>query len=429
MIQRLDPVERWSLYRDRQAERGGELNALLDTRFDAARPEAEAAAERLRAGQPLSAIDGLIMAVKANIAVEGLPWHAGIAAYRDRIAEQDATVVQRLRDAGAVIIGTLNMEEGALGAVTDNPHFGRCYNPWGKGLTPGGSSGGSGAAVAAGLVDASLGTDTMGSVRIPAAYCGVAGHKPSRGRIPTDGVVPLSTTLDHVGSLAPGVSRVAAIEQVLSGCEETLPTWLDGLRIGRWRFEDEVYVDPYILSLFEAALDLMERSGAVIVDLRLPRYDFGAMRRRGLIISEVEGHAEHAAMLETNPDGFSPFFRKMLAYGAGLDEARVKTAFAAVEDCVADAADAFGQCDLLVSPTALETAFEFGEPVPAGQADLTAFADLAGIPATAVPLGVTEDSLLPASIQFMAPAGQDRLCLGAAAGWETLGGPIDLPIR
>jgi aspartyl-tRNA(Asn)/glutamyl-tRNA(Gln) amidotransferase subunit A len=129
----------------------------------------------------LSLFDGVPIAIKANIAVKGLPWHGGIEAYRDRIAERDAVSVQALRLAGAVIVGVLNMHEAALGATNDNLAFGRCHNPYRHGFTPGGSSGGSAVAVAAGLCAAALGTDTLGSVRIPAGYCGVFGCKPTHG--------------------------------------------------------------------------------------------------------------------------------------------------------------------------------------------------------------------------------------------------------
>ena len=152
--------------------------------------------------------DGLAWAAKSNIAVQGLPVTAGCEAYRSRISEADAEVIKRIRASGGTLLGTVNMHEGALGATTDNETYGRTKNPWNTDYTPGGSSGGSGAAVAAGLCDVALGTDTMGSVRIPAAYCGVQGHKPTYGLVPETGVVPLSTTLDHVGPLARDVETL-----------------------------------------------------------------------------------------------------------------------------------------------------------------------------------------------------------------------------
>jgi aspartyl-tRNA(Asn)/glutamyl-tRNA(Gln) amidotransferase subunit A len=148
------------------------------------------------------ALAGLTIGVKANIAVKGLPWTGGMALHRHRIAERDAEVVARLRAAGAAIIGSLNLEEAALGAKTDNPWFGATQNPHRLGYTPGGSSGGSGAAVAAGLCDVALGTDTMGSIRIPAAYCGVYGFKPAHSAISQDGLEKSEPSLDTIGPLA-----------------------------------------------------------------------------------------------------------------------------------------------------------------------------------------------------------------------------------
>ncbi|MEQ8772359.1 MAG: amidase, partial [Erythrobacter sp.] len=159
---------------------------------------------------------GITVGVKANIAVAGMPFHAGIGSWKDRIADDDAAVVKALRDAGAVITGILNMEEGALGAKTDNPHFGPTHNPHRHGYSPGGSSGGSGAAVAAGLCDVALGTDTMGSVRIPAAHCGVYGFKPATARVSQDGLEPADLTLDAIGPLARDIDSLERVARVIS---------------------------------------------------------------------------------------------------------------------------------------------------------------------------------------------------------------------
>lgn len=396
----------------------GRLNAVLDL-APGARAEAEAADARRKAGQSLSALDGVPVLVKANIAVAGLPWHAGIGAYRDQIATEDAEAVARLRAGGAVILGTLNMEEGALGAVTDNPHFGRAYNPWGEGLTPGGSSGGSGAAAAAGFAPVTLGTDTMGSVRIPAAYCGVCGHKPSRGAIPTGGVMALSHSLDHVGPLAARATDLAPAFSVMSGIP--LPSRekpFAGAVIGRWRVELERDVPGEVMRAFEEALETLRAMGARIIDARLRGYDFGKTRREGLLISEYEGHAFHAPALEKTPEGFSPGFTGMLAWGAKQTRERYREALAMLDVCGVEAARTFSKMDFLVSPTALETAFAFGEPVPSGQADLTAFANFAGIPATNVPMGPGADGL-PLGLQIMAGAGRDYATMALASAFES----------
>jgi aspartyl-tRNA(Asn)/glutamyl-tRNA(Gln) amidotransferase subunit A len=332
--------------------------------------------------------------------------------------------------AGAIIAGTLNMEEGALGAVTDNPWFGRTLNPWsaaGEALTPGGSSGGSGAAVAAGLCVMALGTDTMGSVRIPSAYCGVAGLKPSRGLIPTDGVIALSTTLDHVGPITRSARDLPAFVSALSGQPERVARGLTGLRIGRWRFEDHLSADAAVQAAFEAACARLDSAGAGIVDVHAKAYEFGRTRRRGLLISEIEGHEIHAEAIKTHAAGFSDHFRRLLDWGAGQPADKARAAYGAVRAVEDDAKAWFADVDLVVSPTALEPAFAFGDEIPAGQADLTAFADMAGIPAAAVPMGLT-DAGRPVSIQFMASAGQDGLAMKAARQFEVMtGGPFIPP--
>lgn len=393
------------------------LNAVLDLTPDA-RQSAEAAQARRDRRASLSPMDGVPVLVKANIAVAGLPWHAGIGAYRDRLAAADAPVVKALRDDGAVILGTLNMEEGALGAITDNPHFGRCLNPLGEGLTPGGSSGGSGAAAAAGFAPVTLGTDTMGSVRIPASYCGVSGHKPSRGAIATHGVTALSHSLDHVGPMASRASDLAAAFSVMSGIALPRRTKaLDGAVIGRWRIELDVDVPVAVMQAFEAALDHLRGLGARIEDVRLPGYRFGETRREGLLIAEYEGYHEHAGAMAEKPDGFSPAFTKMLEWGGRQSEARYREALATLDVCGVEAAKAFSRVDFIVSPTALETAFPFGAPVPSGQADLTAFANFAGIPATSVPMGVGASGL-PLGLQIMGRAGDDYRCMALATAFD-----------
>ncbi|MBI1263617.1 MAG: amidase [Alphaproteobacteria bacterium] len=427
---RWSPLEVFDAYARRIARLNPVLNAVLDTRFTAAREEAASSADRWARGAPLSEIDGAVILVKANIAVEGLPWHAGIRAYAQRIAREDAACVARLKAAGAVIAGTVNMEEAALGAVTDNPWFGRTLNPWGTpddALTPGGSSGGSAAAVAAGLCVMALGTDTMGSVRIPAAYCGVSGHKPGRDLIDTTGVVALSTTLDHVGPMVRSARDLPAFTAALSGQPQRPQKGLTGLTIGRWRFEDAVPCDPAIIAAFETALARLDGAGARIVDVRTEHYAYGQSRRAGLLISEIEALHIHGAQLQKNPEGFSEGLRKMLGWAAQQSAEKIDAAYALVRAAEADADAWFGACDLVAAPTALEPAFAFAEPAPAGQADLTAFADMAGVAATAVPMGLTPAGL-PVSMQFMAPRGRDGLCIRAATQFEMLaGGPLIPP--
>ena len=368
----------------------GRINAVLDVFNDTAITEMLDSDERAENGRSLSPIDGMLVGVKANIAVACRFHHGGIKGYASRRAEHDALAVQRLRAAGAIITGTLNMEEGALGATTDNPWFGRTLNPLKDGFTPGGSSGGSAAAVAADFCEAALGTDTMGSVRIPSAYCGLVGFKPSHSKALLDGVMPLSPTLDTVGVHARDVETAAAVMAVLLDRE------LEGGEAGEVHVLDwgnAVACEPGVLAVWQRFVASLPE----IPKTDLGPYAYGRSRRHGLIISEVEGYQHHADRLDKAPGGFSDTFRSLLEYGRNVDRARVDAAYAHV-----DALRTASLPDFILMPTAPQTAFAFGDPVPANQADFTAFANLADRPAIAFPVGEA-DNALPVSAQLVGP--------------------------
>ena len=374
--------------------------------------------------------DGLTWAAKSNIAVKGLPLTAGIEAYRYRIAERDAGVIRRIRGSGGSVLGTVNMHEGALGATTDNEAYGRTHNPWKLGFTPGGSSGGSGAAVAAGLCDVALGTDTMGSVRIPAAYCGVQGHKPSTGIVPTDGVIPLSTTLDHVGPLARDIETLWRAMHVLAdwGAPDVLQASdLTGLRIGVWDGAGLVSLTPAVSAGLERVRTQLLGAGAALQGVSPPAYDYSRSRRAGLLVSEIEGAKEHGITAETSSaDGLSELFFSLLQWGVRQDRSKIDAAYAHIEEVYQAANVVWKQVDFVIAPTAPQEAFSFEDPVPANQADFTAWADFARLPATAVYTGLSADGL-PLSVQVIGPEGQDRQTLQLAAALETLFGKPPMP--
>jgi len=372
---------------------------------------------------------GLAWGVKSNIAVCGLPCTAGIAAYRDNIAANDAEVVRRIRASGGDVLGTVNMHEGALGATTDNAAYGRTQNPWRLGFTPGGSSGGSGAAVAAGLCDVALGSDTMGSVRIPAAYCGVQGHKPTTGLVPNEGVLALSNTLDHVGPIARDVRTLWRALHVIAGWgepAELAPIELQGLRIGVWDGAGKVEMTSSVRRGFDAAIVALRDAGVRITNLEPPAYDYGKARRAGLLISEVEGAAIHAEQLETNPDEFSEAFRGLMAWGVAQSSSKITAAYEHVAEIRNAAPKVFDAVDVVVAPTAPQQAFSFDDPAPADQADFTAWANFAALPATAVFTGFSGDGL-PLSLQIIGPTGEDKLMLRCATAMESIFGAPQLP--
>ena len=401
------------------------------------REEALAAAResdvRRRGGRLRGALDGVPIAVKDNIDVAGVPTSGGIALYRDRAAAQDAFVIAGLRDAGSVILGKLNMHEAALGATNANSWFGRCENPYRAGYTPGGSSGGSGAAVAAGFCAGALGTDTLGSVRVPASYCGTAAFKPTFGLVSTRGVLPLSWTLDHVGFLAPRVADLVPLLEACAGFDREWayarrgprilvpkradPESLAGLRVGRPTNLAQVQLEPDVARAFERALAALATLGATIVEVPLAGYDFTRMRREGLLVSEFEASTVFERDLAAHPEGFSDELRMNLAFGANQSAARAAHAYRRLAEVRVIARRAFACIDVIASPTTPQAAFPFSAPVPVNQADLTGFANIVGIPAGCVPFGRNADGL-PLSVQIMAPAFEDRLVLDVLQALE-----------
>ena len=424
------PVEACEAYLSRIERLDGALHAYVHVDAEGARAAAHESGERWRRGAALSLLDGQPIAVKANIAVEGLPWHAGIGAYRDRVAPAHAACVARLREAGAVILGLLNMSEGAFGGTMDNPWFGRTHNPWGHGYTPGNSSGGSAAAVAAGLCSGALGTDTTGSVRVPAALTGVFGHKPTMGLIPTEGVVPLSWTLDHVGVLARSADDCAHLLAGASGAEAELaaeiaqpstPAALKEAPLAALVW-DGVEVDSQVAEAFQATLDEARASGLEIEMVRLEGYDFAELSRLNLICA-AEATVEHAAAMSADPDGFSPLFRARLRPGSERSAAELAGAYHALATQAELVRAQLSPFAGLITPAAPHPAPSYAGEQPPLLA-FTALANVLGLPATAFPVGVCDDGR-PLGLQAIAWDDETSLGLARMLG-RSLGAPPSL---
>ena len=332
---------------------------------------------------------GLRLAVKDNIDVAGLPTTNGLQAWRDRIAQRDAPIVAKLKAAGWTVVSKTLMDEAAFGALGDNPWYGRVHNPHRHGYTAGGSSAGSAAAVASGQADLALGTDTLGSVRIPASYCGVVGYVPGAGRIDMTGVVPLAPSFDRVGYLTRTVAEMVAFAK--SGSEPDLPIFV-------------LTRDPHVL---HAAVRL-EAAGRSVTELDTAGFDWGTLRRAMLLQIEVEA----APMLLPLPDLSAPL-RAAMAFGKNATPERLARARATMDGARRAIAGWMGDA-LLLMPSTPGPAFPFDAAVPADQADYMTISSLLGLPAISVPAPVAAGDL-PIGVQLVAPRGQDAPLLAAAA--------------
>ena len=392
------------------------LNAFILVMADEARQQAREADRELAAGRDRGPLHGVPISLKDLFDVRGTATTAASRVREGHKADRDAPVVSHLRQAGAVFVGKTNLHEFAFGTTNEDSAYGPSRNPYDPQRSPGGSSGGSAVSVAAGMALATVGTDTGGSIRIPAAACGIVGLKPSFGEISTDGVVPLSRTFDHVGPLAQTVTDAWLVYRALLGGaigRPPAPAPISSLRIGvpRGYFCD--VLDDDVRTRFEEGLEALRRAGARVddIDIRHAR-DIGPMY---LHISVPDAAAYHAATLETMPERYTPNVRLRLEMGRymlGEDYAR---ALALRELLRREVDAALAGRDALAMPTLPIPAPLIGavtikvgateEPVRNLMLRLTSAFNATGHPAIAVPNG-TIASGLPCSTQLIGLNGQ-----------------------
>jgi aspartyl-tRNA(Asn)/glutamyl-tRNA(Gln) amidotransferase subunit A len=412
------------------------IGAFVTVDAEAALEQAQAADDALAAGRTLGPLHGLPVALKDNIDTAGLRTTVGAAFFADRVPDADAEVTRRLRLAGAVVLGKVVLHELAYGATTQNEHFGPCRNPWDHERIPGGSSGGSGAAVAAGLCAAALGTDTGGSVRIPAALNGVSGLRPTAGLVSIRGVYPITWTLDTVGPIAHAVSDLAALLDVLAGYDpadtqsrdlpytpavDALDLGVEGMRVGipsTFYFED---VDDGIVQLVRAAAEVLASLGAVVEEIELP--GAAAALAAAKMMIQAEAFAIHRERLREQPERFGADVRKRLERGKSITGAGYAEQRERARVWRRTVENAFERVDLVLSPvTGTVAPPAGGEMIETTErlVRLTYGWSLAGIPALAVPCGFSEAGL-PVGMQLAAPrlGEADLVRAGAAYQRET----------
>ncbi|MCX6020639.1 MAG: amidase, partial [Chloroflexi bacterium] len=382
-------------------------------------------------------LHGIPVALKDLFATAGVRTTAGSQVLADWVPDEDAAAVTRLRSAGAVLLGKLTMHEFAFGVPALDDPFPPARNPWNRLHMPGGSSSGSGAALAAGLCQGSLGSDTGGSIRIPAAYCGVTGLKPSYVRVSRRGVVPLAWSLDHVGPMARSAEDCALLLQAIAGYDPNDPASspapvpdyraalggkLAGLRIGlprRYFFAAEGAA-PGVLALVEAALADLERAGARLIPVDIPHAE--AARHANTVILTAEAYAYHEAALRERAQDFGDGVRTRFLQGGFLRAADYLQAQRTRSLVAHQVAEALGRCDLLATPTMPRTAPAFAMFSPEStfaDPSYTSPFNLVGLPALSVPCGIAPDGL-PVGLQLIGRNNDDAGVLQAGHAYQQI---------
>jgi aspartyl-tRNA(Asn)/glutamyl-tRNA(Gln) amidotransferase subunit A len=422
------------------------LNAYLHldlegTRAAAAGADAIEAARRAIADEggaalgadPARPLAGMPVCIKDIVDVAGMPTTAGGAEWV-RHPEEDATVVARLRAAGAIVVGKGNTNEFACGIDGRNPHKGDCRNPWDPTRLSGGSSSGPAAAVASGMAEGAVGSDTSGSIRVPAALCGVVGIRPTRGLVPADGVVPLAWSLDAVGPLARDVASAALLLDVLA-CRPPAPAprpEVAGLRLGIATSLIDLAAEPVAEAIDAAAADLREQ-GAEIVDCTLPDLDLAMVIHR--IVQTTEVAAAHAPWFERQRDRYAPAVRARIEAGYRLGgevylrAQRHRRLFTRAFAAAMEGLDAVlaPASPVLAPPLEAEEVTVRGERRPVRAALLSCAAPLSPLdcPAVTVPAGLREG--LPVGLQLIGRPRSEALLLRVAAAVESNVGPLRPP--
>jgi aspartyl-tRNA(Asn)/glutamyl-tRNA(Gln) amidotransferase subunit A len=408
-----------------RAEEHKQLNAFITLRPEQVLREAQALEQRIAGGEDPGPLAGVPVGIKDLMHVQGYPFTCGTKAMDGKPAVRDADVVAKLRGAGALIVGTLNLHELAYGVTSANMHFGHVVNPAAPGHIPGGSSGGSGAAVASGIAAIAVGTDTGGSIRIPAACCGVVGFKPSHDAVSREGVWPLAWTLDHIGPLAREVDDAAIAFEVMAG----LPAGcISGKRIDKPRLVRPTpffyeHLDGAIARHIEAVLARLTGAGAKLATRKVERADEAPTAQ--FITLATEGCQANWELLAKRPEGISPDVRLRLEIGqfiGGVDYVKAQRLRRILRDNMIGAlkdADAFVLPSIPISlPKAGTTMVEIAGrvlPVPAAVTRLTSPFNFSGLPAISLPCG-TDRNGLPVGLQLVGRPGADATVL-AAARW------------
>ena len=449
-------------YYKRIAARNPELNAYLALSQDRAFAQADRIDAMIAAGKPLPALAGVPIAVKDVISTIGVRTTCGSKILQNYVPPYDATAVERLEAAGAVILGKTNCDEFAMGSSNENSAYGPVRNPEAPERVPGGSSGGSAAAVAAGLAVAALGTDTGGSIRQPGSFCGIPAMMPSYGRVSRYGLIAFASSLDRIGPFAANVRDIAAVMQVIAGRDANdststtaavpnysaeMATPVKGMRIGIPKEYFGAGMDPEVRKKIEAGIEVLRKLGCEMREIRMPHTDYAIAVYYIIATAEassnlarydgvryglrVEGDSLLGMYRKTRGAGFGAEVKRRIVLGTYVLSAGYYDAYylkgQKVRSLIAqDFRDAFSKVDAIVTPTSPVPAFKLGErtddPLQMYLADIyTVTGSLAGVPGISVPCGKIGGKL-PVGLQIFGPAFGEGRVLQLAQAFEAAGG-------
>jgi aspartyl-tRNA(Asn)/glutamyl-tRNA(Gln) amidotransferase subunit A len=456
-------VELTKAHLDRISEIDSDVKAFLHVDSEGALAQAAAVDVRRKSGEKLSPLAGVPLALKDVLAQKDVPTTAGSKILQGWRPPYDATVVKKLKDAGVVIMGKTNMDEFAMGSSTENSGYGPTFNPWDLTRTPGGSSGGSSAAVASFQAPIAIGSDTGGSIRQPAALTGIVGVRPTYGAVSRYGLIAYSSSLDQAGPFGRTVLDTALLHEVIAGHDVKDATSINapvpavvqaaksgdvkGMKIGVIKQLQGAGYQAGVQKRFNESLEILATLGAEIVEVDCPSFEyalaayyliapsecssnlarFDAMRY-GLRTGDIDGASAEAVMSATRNAGFGREVKRRIILGtyalsSGYYDAYYGSAQKIRTLIIEDYAKAFKSADVLVSPTAPTTAYKIGEKVDDPMAmylgDVATIpVNLAGICGMSLPAGLAEEDNLPVGFQIMAPAMQDQRLYQAGAALE-----------
>jgi aspartyl-tRNA(Asn)/glutamyl-tRNA(Gln) amidotransferase subunit A len=461
----ISSVEVTQAHLDRIAAVDGAVHAFLHVNPEVSLAAAKASDARRKAGTTLNALDGVPLAIKDVLVTTDMPSTSGSLILEGWMSPYDATVVTKIREAGLVPLGKTNMDEFAMGSSTEHSAYGPTHNPWDLDRIPGGSGGGSAAAVAAFEAPFALGSDTGGSIRQPAHVTGTVGVKPTYGGVSRYGAIALASSLDQIGPVSRTVLDSALLHDIIGGHDRHDSTSLrdewpsmaeavrnanvKGLRIGVVSELDGEGFQPGVLSRFHEALALLEANGAEVVEVSLPSLQYAVAAyylilpaeassnlakydsvRFGMRVNPAGGGTVEQVMAATREAGFGPEVKRRIILGtyalsAGYYDAYYGSAQKVRTLVQRDFAAAFANVDVLASPTAPTTAWKLGEklddPMAMWRGDIATIpANLAGIPGMSLPVGLAEEDGLPVGIQFLAPAREDHRLYNVGGALESL---------